>query len=103
LSISVKVLFIYRTVAENDTLTDMEGEQMKMQFNDAPVAAIITQEEKIKAARDLYGIYNKPLTEGEDGKWYTSDYNGLLITAEEWNKKQNELYKPSEKERRDIN
>jgi hypothetical protein len=44
LSISVKALFIYRTVAENDTLTDMEGEQMKMQFNDAPVAAIITQE-----------------------------------------------------------
>ncbi|MDB5254695.1 MAG: hypothetical protein JWL92_71 [Candidatus Nomurabacteria bacterium] len=78
-------------------------EQLNIQFPEAPKVPQFSQEEVVANARALYNIYNRPLTQDGDGAWYTTDFDGTHIKAEEWKEKMDNLHSPKENERKDFN
>jgi hypothetical protein len=78
------------------------NEQMSMQFPEAPKPPIISEQERMEAAQQKYGIY-KTLIPGEGDSWYIHDRDGTLLSVEEFKKKEDELYAYQKGERRDIN
>ena len=59
---------------------------MNSNFNQEPQPQF-SQEELVANAREAYGIPDRPMMQGEGGKWFTTDFDGTHIEVEEWNKK----------------